>query len=120
MGERDGIQVGGDGGGSQPGFLGFGELFVGKVEGLPDRDVPVFIGDFVGNQKHGFMVAEDCHRTGVHDALDAHGGLRAVAHDIAKAEDSFDRELFDVGKNRSQGIDVAMDVAEDREEGIWF
>ena len=37
-----------------------------------------------------------------------------------KAVQAFDRELFDVGKNSGQGIDVAVDVAEDRKEGIGF
>ena len=64
------------------------------------------------------MVAEDCHRAGIHDSLDTGSGLRAVSHNIAQAEHAFDRELVDVGKNSGQGIDVAVDVAEDRKEGI--
>jgi len=118
--ERDRIQIGGDGGGSQPGFLGFGELLVGEVDGLPDRDVPVLVGNFVGNQQHGFMVAEDCHRTGINDSLNAGGGLGAVSDYVAEAEQAFDRELFDVGKNSGQGIDVGVDIAEDCKEGIGF
>ena len=118
--ERDRIQIGGDGGGTEPGFLGFRELLVGEVDGLPDRDVPVLVGDFVGNQQHGIMVAEDCHRAGIHDSLDAGGGLGAVSHNIAQAEHAFDGKLFDVGKNSVQGIDVGVDIAEDRKEGIGF
>ena len=120
MRERDRIQIGGDGGGTEPRFLGFGELLVGEVDGLPDRDVPVLVGDFVGNQQHGIMVAEDCHCTGIHDSLDAGGGLGAVSDYVAEAEQAFDRELFDVGKNSGQGIDVGVDIAEDCKEGIGF
>ena len=41
MGERNGVDMSCEGLIAEPGFLGFGELFVGELEGLPDRDVPI-------------------------------------------------------------------------------
>lgn len=41
VGECDGVDMSCEGLIAEPGFLGFGELFVGELEGLPDRDVPI-------------------------------------------------------------------------------
>ena len=41
VGERNGVDMSCEGLIAEPGFLGFGELFVGELEGLPDRDVPI-------------------------------------------------------------------------------
>ena len=66
------------------------------------------------------MVAEDSYCACVHDLLHAGGGLGAVSHNITEAEQAFDWELSDVGKNSVQGIDVGVDIAEDCKEGIGF
>jgi len=97
--ECDGIGIGGDRLRAQPGFLGFGQLFVGQLKRLADRDVPVLVSDLISNKKHGFMVAENADGTGIHDALNTHGRFRAVAHGVAETEHSLHRKLLDVGKH---------------------
>jgi len=118
VGECDGIDIGCDRLGMQPGFLGFVELLVGKLKRLADRDVPVLVGDFFGQEKHGFMVAENGDGTGIHDTLHTHGRFRTVAHGVAETENSLHGKLLDVGKHGFKGVDVRVDIAEDGEEGV--
>ena len=63
------------------------------------------------------MVAEDCDGAGIHDTLNARGRLRAVANDVAKAKHTPHWILIGIRENSAQGIDVAVDIAEDGEEG---
>jgi len=118
VGESDGIDIGCDRLRPQPGFLGFGELLVGELKRLADRYVPVLVCDFIGNGKHGFMVAENADGAGIHDSLHTHGRFRAVAHSVTETESSLHGKLLDVGKHSREGVDVCVDIAEDSEEGI--
>jgi len=115
--ESDGIDIGCDRLRPQPGFLGFAQLLVGELKRLADRDVPVLVCDFIGNGKHGFMVAENGDGTGIHDALHTHGRFWAVAYGVAETEHSLHGKLVDVGKHGGEGIDICMHIAEDGEEG---
>ena len=63
------------------------------------------------------MVAEDGDGAGVHDALNARGRLRPVANDVAKAKHPSHRVLIGIRENSTQGIDVAVDIAENGKEG---
>ena len=117
--ECDGIDIGCDRLRMQPGFLGFGQLLVGELKRLADRDVPVLVSDFVGNGKHGFMVAENADGAGIHDALHTNGRFRAVAHGVTETENSLHGKLLDIGKHSSEGVDVCVDIAEDGEEGVF-
>ena len=103
VGECDGIDIGRDGLGIQPGFLGFGELPVGELKRFADRNVPVLVGDFFGKEKHGLMVAEDRDGTGIHDALHTQGRFRAVAHGVAETEKSLHGKLLDVDEHGFEG-----------------
>ena len=118
VGECYGGQIGCDRLGMQPGFLGFAELPVGELKRFADRNVPVLVGDFFGKEKHGLMVAENGDGTGIHDTLHTQGRFRAVAHGVAETEHPLHGKLLDVGKHGLEGVDIAMDVAEDGEEGV--
>lgn len=49
----------------------------------------------------------------IHDSIDALAGIRSVSHDIAKADNMVDPLLSDIGENRLQCLQIAVDVAED-------
>ena len=117
--ESDGIDIGCDRLRPQPGFLGFAQLLVGELKRLADRDVPVLVCDFIGNGKHGFMVTKNADGTGIHDALHTHGRFRAVAHGVAKTENSLHGKLLDIGKHSREGVDIRVDIAEDGEVGVF-
>ncbi len=117
--ECDGIDIGCDRLPPQPGFLGFGELLVGELKRLADRDVPILVSDFIGNGKHGFMVAKNADGTGIHDALHTNGRFRAVAHGVTETENSLHGKLLDIGKHGREGVDVCVDIAEDGEKGVF-
>ena len=119
VGECDGIDIGCDRLRAQPGLLGFGQLLVGELKRLADRDVPVLVCDFIGNGKHGFMVAENADGAGIHDALHTHSRFRAVAHCVTETEHSAHGKLVGVGEHGAEGVDVGVDVAEDGEEGVF-
>ena len=116
--ECDGIDIGCDRLLAQPGFLGFGQLLIGELKLLADRDIPVLVCDFIGNGKHGFMVAENGDGAGIDDSLHTHSRFGAVAHGVTETENSPHGKLLDVGKHGREGVDVCVDIAEDGEEGV--
>ena len=63
--------------------------------------------------EHGSLVviAQEDHMA-LHDDIDAFAGVWPVADDVAEAIDLFCLLLFDVLEDRLQGLEVAMDVAD--------
>src|ERR1700719_972573 len=61
------------------------------------------------------MIAGDADAIGAADQRDAGGGVAIVADDVAEADDAVDRSLGDVVKRRLQGLEIGVDVGNERE-----
>lgn len=63
------------------------------------------------------MVAEYTARAIAHDPLDALGGIGDLAYNVAQADHLAHGKSLDIGKHGIERVDVAGDVAQDRNEG---
>jgi hypothetical protein len=82
-------------------------LLAGPVDGPAGAEVELLGG--LGMQGSVLVVAHD---QGVHalGALQTFPGIRAVADDVAEADDLLDALGIDVGQNGLQGLQVAVNV----------
>jgi hypothetical protein len=59
------------------------------------------------------VIATDGELTALGNQIDAWLRVRAIANDITQAENTIDLTLVDVGKDRSESFNVAMNVGND-------
>ena len=88
-------------------------MFARDFNRTADCDVAALGEHLLGEKKHDLVVAEDAGIACVHDTLHASGGFGAVTHDVAEANDSAHGIARHIGIDRSQGVDVPMDVADE-------
>src|SRR6185312_8816845 len=65
--------------------------------------------------EHGALVViAQQNQLGIHDQVDAFAGVRSVANHVAEAVNLGDPLRFDVGQHRLEGLQVAVNIADDR------
>ncbi len=84
------------------------ELFAGPEDGPFGSGI-----EALGIEQGSLVVVAQDADVAAHDQVDALAGVGAIADDIAQAIDLGDPLLIDVGQNRLESLEVAVDIADD-------